>query len=359
MRIALFHTTLPQPGRKLGGVEVAVHRLATELAKRRDDEVTVYSTDVAPDGATYAHERLAPHAPWVSSRLGRLTALPLLLNLVDFRRHDVLHLHGDDWFFLRRALPTLRTMHGSALREAQAASSTKRKALQYAVFPLEHLASRRADLTVAVGPDAAAIYRTPIVVGNGVAAETFHPGPKSAVPTVLFVGLWHGRKRGRFVQQVFEEVVRPAVPEAELVMVTDECRAAPGVRHVSSPTDEELAALYRAAWVFAYPSLYEGFGMAYIEAMASGTAVVTSPNDGAAYVLEDGRYGVVSDDAGFGTDVVRLLRHAELREALETAGLERAGRFTWSAVASHHRELYVEALGRAGVRPSDGPIAPA
>jgi glycosyltransferase involved in cell wall biosynthesis len=348
MDIALFHATLPQEGRKRGGVEVAVHRLAAALAARPDDRVTVYSTDAPPAGAPYHHERLGSRVPGVDSTLGRLVALPLLLNGVDFGRHDVLHLHGDDWFFVRRRLPTLRTLHGSALREAQTATSWRRRALQYATFPLEHLSARLAGTALAVGRDAAALYRAPVVVDNGVDLGAFRPGPKGPVPTILFVGTWAGRKRGHLIHEVFRDQVRPAVPGAELVMVSDRCDPAPGVRHVPHPSDEELAELYRSAWVFAYPSAYEGFGIAYVEAMASGTAVVTTTNDGARHVLDDGRYGVVSDGRAFGDDVVRLLRDEPARRAMEAAGLRRAERFSWPAVAAAHRDLYERAVRRHG-----------
>lgn len=365
MRIALWHTSLPDPARKPGGVEVAVHRLANALAARGDDTVAVYSLGLAPADARYEHHGLFAGRPRLFSQVGRMVALPLLLNTVDFSRHDVLHLHGDDWFFLHRRLPTVRTLHGSALREAQAAASRRRRALQYAVFPLEKLAARRATLPLAVGPDTAGIYGADHLVDNGVDLGLFSPGRKAARPTVLFVGGWGARKRGWFAHRVFTTYVRARVPEAELVMVSDECEPAAGVRYVPYPTDAELARLYREAWVFAYPSRYEGFGMAYVEAMASGTAIVTSPNHGASYVL-DGGYGLVAGDEQFGASVVQLLEQAQRRRELEAAGLRRARRFSWSAVADQHRELYEQAVASwanpvgpgAGRRLRTAPSAP-
>src|SRR5215217_4746364 len=157
VRIALFHTTLPQPGRKPVGVEVAVHRLASELAKNEDD-VTVFGLSLPPDDALYQHKRLFGGMQWLQrNRLARWLILPLLLNFVDFKRFDVLHLHGDDWFYFRRTLPTVRTLHGSALREAQSATSPKRKLGQYVIYPLEHLAAKLATIALAVGRDASAV----------------------------------------------------------------------------------------------------------------------------------------------------------------------------------------------------------
>lgn len=346
MKIALFHTTLPEPGRKLGGVEVAVHRLANELAREPGDEVTVFSLTPCPPDASYRHVHLFPRAPWLrDNRVARLVVLPFLLNTVKLEAFDVVHLHGDDWFYVRRRPATVRTLHGSALEEARAAKSLKRRLSQYAVYPLEHLSARLAREAMAIGPRTASIYGLRTLANNGVALDLFRPGPKAETPRVLFVGTWGGRKRGRFLFDVFTRDVLPRVPGAELVMVSDFCPDHPAVRAARFPSDEVLAQLYREAWVFAYPSVYEGFGIPYIEAMASGTAVVCTRNDGADYVLEKGTYGVVAPDADFGHRLVDLLTDAAERTRWEQRGLERAGTFSWAAVADQHRGVYRRAMG--------------
>lgn len=354
MKIALFHTTLPEPGRKPGGVEVAVHRLATSLAARPDAEPTVYSLSPAPAGAPYDSVHLFPEQPELRRRLPRLTLLPALLNRVDFGDADVLHLHGDDWFFSRRPVPSVRTMHGSAREEARTATSWRRKVAQTLVYPLERRAARLATLVLAVGPRTAEIYGADLLADNGVDPALFHPGAKAERPTVLFVGTWEGRKRGRFLYETFLREVLPRVPEARLVMVSDECPGHPAVEAVAFPDDAALAALYRRAWVFAYPSVYEGFGIPYLEAMASGTALVASPNDGAAYVLGPLASAVLTDDDAFGDRLVHLLCHSEDRSALARQGLGRARGFSWAAVAEAHMRAYGRALAAA---PS--PLSPA
>lgn len=340
MRIALFHTTLPEAGRKPGGVEVAVHRLANALAEA-GDEVTVYSLTPAPPEARYGHHRLFTSAPWLrNAAFGRLLVLPALLNFTDFGDAQVVHLHGDDWFYLWRNKPTVRTLHGSALREAQAARFWLRRWSQYAVYPLEHLSARLCRRAVAVGDDAARLYHTSGTVDNGVDPEMFFPGEKSSTPLVVYAGTWGGRKRGEFLYRVFTEQVLPRVPDARLVMAIDSCPPHPAVECVGFPSDRALAELYRRAWVFAYPSTYEGFGICYAEALASGTAVLSSPNAGAEYVLDAGRYGVIAQDADFADRLVDLLSSGDRRRGLEQAGLDRARRFSWKSVAAAHREIY-------------------
>jgi glycosyltransferase involved in cell wall biosynthesis len=341
MRIALFHTTLPAADRKPGGVEVAVHRLANALAALPECNVTVFSLTPPPDNARYHHRHMFPKWPALANRrVPRLLILPLLLNAVAFNEYDIVHFHGDDWFYLRRTIPSVRTFHGSALEEARSATSLKRRFAQFLVYPLEHLAAVLADQKLAIGPNTARLYGTPHLANNGVDLDRFHPGPKTDAPSLLFVGTWDGRKRGRFLFDAFVNHVLPRVPTATLYMVTDACAEHDRVKHIVRPSDDELAALYRKAWAFAYPSVYEGFGIPYIEAMASGTAILCSPNDGARYVLDDGRYGIVAEDDDFGPQLVRLLADDTHRHHYEKKGKERARVFSWSQVAADHYALY-------------------
>ena len=344
MTIALFHSTLPSPTRKVAGVEVVVHRLANHLV-RAGHHVTVFSLSPAPDDALYTHVHLFRRWPGLRERpVLRLLLLPLLLNTISFRAFDVVHFHGDDWFYLRRDTPSVRTVHGSALEEARSAASWKRRLVQRLLYPLERAAVRLASVGLAIGPKTTALYPGTTLINNGVDLTRFRPGPKAEEPRILFVGTWEGRKRGAFLFEIFRSEVLPALPQATLVMVSDQvsdaCAAHPQVEHHAHPTDGALADLYRSAWVFAAPSTYEGFGLPYIEAMASGTAVVCSPNDGAAYVLDDGTYGRIVPDSEFGATLVHTLTDASARTTYERRGLRRAQTFDWTAVASAHLAVY-------------------
>jgi glycosyltransferase involved in cell wall biosynthesis len=108
-------------------------------------------------------------------------------------------------------------------------------------------------------------------------------------------------------------------------------------------TDEELARLYRGARCLVYPSLYEGFGIPVLEAMACGTPVVTSTGGateevaGGAAVLVDPHDPVVIANG--------IEEAAARRDELRTRGLERAAQFTWERVAAETWAVYEEAVG--------------
>ncbi len=315
-----------------------MHRLASSFADHPAVDVTVLTCDRKPPGARYGYRCIYPYA--MRNRWARLFLLPFLLNFMDFRRYDVVHMHGDDWFWFWRRVPTVRTMHGSALREAQSATKLKRKLIQYAVYPLEQVSVWLASRSVAVGRDTERLYGCHEVVGNGVDLDKFKSRPKAAVPTIVFIGLWNGRKRGRFAYDVFVNTVLPRFPDAQLHMISDTAIPHPNVTLHQHPDDATLAALLAEAWVFCYPSIYEGFGIPYIEAMAAGTAIVTSPNAGAGEVLQDGHNGIIVDDDGFAGNLLQLLERADLRQEFEVRGLERAQHFSAEAIAERYLQIY-------------------
>jgi glycosyltransferase involved in cell wall biosynthesis len=98
--------------------------------------------------------------------------------------------------------------------------------------------------------------------------------------------------------------------------------------------DEDLACLYRQAEVFCYPSLYEGFGIPVLEAMQSGTAVLTSSVSSMPEVGgEAARYADPHDVAAIRVGLTELLSEPELRRRCAAAGLAQARRFDWTQSA--------------------------
>jgi glycosyltransferase involved in cell wall biosynthesis len=105
-------------------------------------------------------------------------------------------------------------------------------------------------------------------------------------------------------------------------------------RHLGLVPDDELPDLYAGATVFLYPSLREGFGLPVLEAMAAGTAVVTSNLSSMPEVGGDAvRYVDPLDVASIRAGLEELLTDAGMRARLAAAGRERARSFTWERTA--------------------------
>jgi glycosyltransferase involved in cell wall biosynthesis len=319
------------------GVGYQVHALANALVGR-GHEVTVFSACRESEGARYRTETIRPRGS------NRTFKFALMLRKVDWSPFDVLHAHGDDYWLWRRRVPVhIRTLHGSCFDEARWVTGAREKLRMLLLGLSEALATLVADTTVGVSRSSIRMYpwvRT--VIPNGVDLSRFAPGERTPHPSILFVGTYRQRKRGRLLMDVFEREIRPALPECELLMVCEDAPERPGVKVLGRVSEEELARLYGAAWVFCLPSTYEGFGIPYIEAMASGCAVVATPNSGAEEVLEWGRFGLLAPATALGERLLSLLSDSQLRLDLASAAVQRAMQYDLGSVAARYELLYVQ-----------------
>ena len=120
------------------------------------------------------------------------------------------------------------------------------------------------------------------------------------------------------------------------------------VRFLGFVPDQTLAVLYRLAHVFVFPSLYEGFGLPPLEAMASGTPVVTSNVSSLPEVVGDAAVLVDPyDPAAIADAIRRVLTEPELRADLRRRGLERAREYSWERSVRRLREIYGEVAAEA------------
>ncbi len=108
---------------------------------------------------------------------------------------------------------------------------------------------------------------------------------------------------------------------------------------------EELVSWYRAADLFVYPSLYEGFGLPPLEAMACGTPVVTSNASSLPEVVGDAALMVNPDDErSLAEAIIRALTDRTLRQDMIARGITQAKKFSWERTARETTALYREVL---------------
>ena len=340
MKVAMLQASLP-PAPGAGGVGHQVHLLSSELVRRGHDVTAFVVDDPEPDAP---YECIPVPAP--RGRASRILGIGLHFARLDLSAFDVVHAHGDDWRFGLR--PRARTFYGSALMEARTATNWLRRGAQACYYPLEWISSANAH-SVAISENTTRylplIRRVvPCAYDPGV----FFPGPqRRAEPSILFVaGTLSGRKRGQLLLQTFEEV-RRSVPQARLTIVSQERVDCEGVTCLSNVDAAMLGDLYRSHWVLCSTSSYEGFGVPYVEALASGLPVVTTPNVGAAEVLGRGDLGVLAPPDRLATALVTLLGDDVARQRLATRGVEAARRYSVQSVAAEYEELYDQVAAAA------------
>lgn len=109
-------------------------------------------------------------------------------------------------------------------------------------------------------------------------------------------------------------------------------------------SDEEISALMNGAALFSYPSIYEGFGIPPLEAMACGTPVVASNASSLSEVVGDAALLVdPSDVTGLAAAMVRILQDQTLREDLRERGFKQARQFSWEETARLTVQVYESA----------------
>lgn len=138
----------------------------------------------------------------------------------------------------------------------------------------------------------------------------------------------------------------PTPHEAELRARAVALGTADDVRLLEWVGDEDMEALYALADAFVFPSLYEGFGLPILEAMARGVPVASSDRASLPEVVGDaGLLFDPEDVSAIHAALVRLLDDAGLRERLAVAGVARAAQFTWTRSAELTLASYRRALG--------------
>jgi glycosyltransferase involved in cell wall biosynthesis len=175
---------------------------------------------------------------------------------------------------------------------------------------------------------------------------------------VLYAGNIRPHKNLERLIEAFDMLKKQGFEDVKLLIIGDEIskyatlrravhrhKLHKHVRFFGFVSDQTLAVLYRLAAVFVFPSLYEGFGLPPLEAMASGTPVITSNVSSLPEVVGDAALLIDPyQPEAIAAAMERLLTDARLCESLRARGLVRAREFSWERSVRRVREIYDEVL---------------
>jgi glycosyltransferase involved in cell wall biosynthesis len=204
------------------------------------------------------------------------------------------------------------------------------------------------------------------VVHNGIDHEIFRPTDRRVAerPYVLFVGVEHPRKNLIALLRAFRRLKRDSrFRDLRLIKVggpgyrgepfrrrTLEAISALGLERevdfAERVEPDEMPAYYSGAECLAMPSLYEGFGMPVIEAMACGCPVIVSNRASLPEIAGEAALVTNPHPDAIAEAIRDLVCSKELRESIRARGLEHARRFTWAAAAARTHEVYRGVLAR-------------
>ena len=281
--------------------------------------------------------------------------LPLILGTKSVVTvHDCIHLRFPEYLPNPAAIHYARYMMGSAIRRAKVvftvSEASKRDILHF--FPKTeadkiHVVSNAIDADLLEAPDQEELDR---VKERYQIAQRF----------ILYAGNIKPHKNlPRLIEAFARLRAQPGHEDVHLMIIGDEIgktpelrrrvesfRVRPFVRFFGFVPESTLAALYRLATVFAFPSQYEGFGLPPLEAMACGTPVVTSNVSSLPEVVGDAAVLVDPDDGeAIAAGLSRVLDDPAFANELRARGREQAKKFNWEDSARKTLAGYRKALG--------------
>jgi glycosyltransferase involved in cell wall biosynthesis len=246
--------------------------------------------------------------------------------------HDIQHRDLPDFFG-----PARRSFRRIAYdRAARAASAV--------VVPSDFVRQRALEL---LGLDPERVHVIPFAIDHTV----FRLGEEEREPFLLYPARpWPHKNHNRLFEAFAS--LRETRPQLRLVLTgggLERLDPLPdGVESLGSVSAEALAALYRRAACLVFPSLYEGFGLPPLEAMASGCPVAAA--DVGAIPEVCGKAAVLFDPTDAESIAAGILEANHRTDELRGRGLARAASFTWDETARRHETVYaaVASEARAG-----------
>jgi len=276
-----------------------------------------------------------------------LTRVPFVVTI-----HDCIHLRFPQYLPNRAAVRYARTMMASSARRSRriltVSQASKQDIQNYLRVPADkvEVIYNALDERLATPPTEAEMTRV-------------RQRYQLDAPFILYTGNIKPHKNLDRLIEAYALMRRQGVVDAKLLLIGDEVSKYPNLRrlvhryqlhpHVrffGFVSDEMLAILYRLATVFVFPSLYEGFGLPPLEAMAAGTPVITSNVSSLPEVVGDAAVLIDPHDAGaLAHAMARVIGDPALRADLVARGHQRVQAFSWQRSVARVREVYEELAG--------------
>lgn len=366
----------------IGGVENHVFNLASKLTETGID-VDVFATDSVRDIPFRRLEGDSNDFPFKVRRFRavKLAEMPHGLGIVApsmipnslSSRSDLVHAHSYGYFatFVGalarkiRKIPLVITTHSDAGRPRLS------KRLFDTIVPPITLweAQRIIALTESEEKYLTSLGVPPgqiVVIPNGIDLREFPSTIERAahggVACVLFVGRLYSQQKGLEILIQALSHIHPSM-KFQLNIVGEDWGGASSILDLAKKlgvedrikilgrlSRNELLRRYASADLFVLPSLFEPFGIALLEAMASGLPVVASRVGGIPEVIEEGKTGLLvppSNAEELGAAIERLLSDEGKRRIMGHAGQERAALFSWDLIVPRIRKVYEEAIAES------------
>lgn len=344
MRVTWLALEWPRSNHHSGGVGRYAARLAERTAKLVELTVVTYEGATPIPGIRYKF------IPAPKGRIERYYASAWhARNAVAASRPDVIHAHGDD-FLLRADAPIVRTFYGLSLSEARS-STGLRKYNHYLLALLEDLSAKRATARLGIAPEAVDHFNCEDLFPPFLGIAQISSRQPSPVPTVVFIGSYHGRKQGRLAQQAVERLRSNGFADTRLVVIgpKDDARNwASWVEHCSGLNDQQVSESLASAWVLVSPSSYEGFGIPIVEGLAHEVAVIALANPGSTYIRSQADTSVpliITDPGGFIDAVLTRMKSGPLLSDSESASAKNVvAKLTHAGSPERLVEIYRDVL---------------
>jgi len=372
---------------RLGGVGKHVYDLSVELINNGID-VKILVKNLQKNSEVSDEVQLANNHEKVERSIIKYTSLSDFYRLISTYRFDVVHFHqlgprplgylqNDIAQFLakKKGFKIVNTPHGAfdVLVHPPCVESTRypKLAMDLYLYHLTKISLKWVDKLIAVNPHQVKIMeilgipkRKIELVPNGIQDYYFEPGDKDLFLSkynlqdkriLLYVGRVAPRKRVSEIIEILpniikkhEDVVLVVIgPDKgslrELQELTQKLELKRYILFLGAVSEKEKIDALASAYLFINPSEYEAFGITVLEAMAQGTPVISSDNEGAKYLLENGKYGLlypIGNKEELSRRILSLLDDERKAKEFANKGRKRAEEFKWKNIADKLIDVY-------------------